>query len=330
MPEFQYIVPEEEPFSSTETAERIARRSLGWGAVALLALLVLLITLMGRPPDSADGLPGVRLMPQLPEPVVYALLGLFVIGGIAVLAALFPRGIRLRRKKGPNEFELYQEPPKFSFGMFVILLLPVLALIGLMMYLYWGGWQLSPEERQAQQAAPLVSIRPSPQETSAEKSASPAPGFAWTLLTLATLVSLTLVCGGTWVLFGDRIERWWYGITPMDDARRALLNAVDLGLDDLLHDPDPRRAIIACYRRFELVLSHHGLARAPWQTPLEYLRVALRRFRLPASRLQSLTTLFELAKFSAHPLDESEKLFAVTVLREAKTALEEEAHVPTT
>jgi uncharacterized integral membrane protein len=325
----QDIVPEEEPPSTAATVERMAGRSLGWGAVALLVLLVLLTMLMSQQPDSADRLAGVRLMPRLPGPVVYALLGLFVLGSIAVLVALFPRGVRLRRKKGPDEFELYQEPPKFSFGMLVILLLPVLALIGLMMYLYWGGWQLRTEARQAQQAAPVVSSRPSPQDTFEEKSTSPAPGFAWTLFTLAALMSLALVCGGAWLLFGDRIERWWYGIASIDDTRRALLNAVDLGLDDLLHEPDPRRAIVACYRRFELVLSQYGLPRAPWQTPLEYLRVALRRFRLPASRLQSLTALFELAKFSTHPLGEVEKLFAVTVLRDTKTALEEEAHVPT-
>jgi hypothetical protein len=102
-------------------------------------------------------------MPRLPDPVVYALVGLFALGGITVLVALFPCGVRLRRKKGPDEFELYQEPPKFSFGMLVVLLLPLLIPIGLLVYLYWGG-QLKTEEQQVHQAAPLVSVRPSPQE----------------------------------------------------------------------------------------------------------------------------------------------------------------------
>jgi hypothetical protein len=326
----QYILPEEEHPPTAETAEQIAQRSLLWGSVALLALLVLLASLMSQQPNGSAGIAGVRLMPRLPDPVVYALVGLFALGGITVLVALFPREVRLRRKKGPDEFELYREPPKFSIGMLVVLLLPLLIPIGLLVYLYWGGWQLSTEEGQVQQAAPLVSVRPSPQEAFEAKSTSPAPGFAWTLFVLAALVSLAILGGGAWVLFGDRIERWWYGITYTDETRRALLNAVDIGLDDLLHDPDPRRAVIACYQRFELVLSQHGLSRAPWQTPLEYLRVALQRFHLPASRLQSLTTLFELAKFSTHPLGEVEKLFAVAVLRDAKTALEERADVPTT
>jgi Domain of unknown function (DUF4129) len=330
----QYILleeeqPEEEHPPTAERVEQIARRSLLWGLGALLALLVLLASLMSQQPASPEGIAGVRLMPRLPDPVVYVLVGLFALGSITVLVALFPREVRLRRKKGPDEFELYREPPKFSFGMLVVLLLPLLIPIGLLVYLYWGG-QLKTQEPQVQQAAPLASVRPLPQEAFEEKSTSPAPGFAWTLFVLAALVSLAMLGGGAWVLFGDRIERWWYGITYTDETRRALLNAVDIGLDDLLHDPDPRRAVIACYHRFELVLSQHGLARAPWQTPLEYLRVALDRFHLPASRLQSLTTLFELAKFSTHPLGEAEKLSAVAVLRDAKTALEERADVPTT
>jgi hypothetical protein len=241
----EYILPGEDQPSeqrpaTAETAEQLAQRSFLWGAVALLALLVLLASLMSQQPASPEGIAGVRLMPRLPDPVVYALIGLFTLGGITVLVALFPRGVRLRRKKGPDEFELYREPPKLSFGMLVVLLLPLLIPIGLLIYLYRGGWQSSTEEWQAHQAAPLVSVRPSPQEAFEEKPPSPAPGFAWTLFVLAALVSLAILGGGTWVLFGDRIERWWYGITYTDDTRRALLNAVDIGLDDLLHDPDPR------------------------------------------------------------------------------------------
>jgi len=87
-------------------------------------------------------------------------------------------------------------------------------------------------------------------------------------------------------------------------------------------------AAIPIFLRLEQVLGQHGLPRAPWQTPLEYLRAALLRFQLPEARLHGLTTLFELAKFSAHSLAESEKGLAIAVLREVKAALEEDSHVP--
>jgi len=285
---------------------------------------------MSQQPDVSWGGPSERLLLQLPDPVVYALLGVFALGGVAVLAVLFPRRLRFRRKKKPDEFQLYHEPPKFSPGVFVVLLLAALIPIGLIVYLYWSGWEPFGEEQELQQQVPLVGIEPLPREAPMEKPATEEPGFTWTLSILAALVGLGMLGGGTWVLFGDRLERWWYGMTLEEEARQALLEAVEVGLDDLLREPDPRRAVIACYRRLEQVLGQHGLPRAPWQTPLEYLHAVLRRFHPPAMLLRGLTTLFELAKFSAHPLGKSEKDLAIAALREVKAALEEDHHVPTT
>jgi len=269
-------------------------------------------------------------MPRLSNPLVYALGGLFILGTIVVLVVLFPAELRFRRKK-PEEFQLYQEPPKVSWGVYVVLVLTLLLPIGLVVWLYWNGGQLLDTEQGQQQATPSARMAPLPPEAPPEKPAVTAPGFAWTLFVLATLVGLGMLGGGVWVLFGDRIERWWYGITYVEEARRALLSAVEIGLDDLLREPDPRRAVIVCYRRLEQVLEQHGLPRAPWQTPVEYVHVALQRFRLPAVRLQGLMTLFELAKFSAHVLGEREKQTAVEALRTVKTTLEEEVNrVPTT
>jgi len=210
--------------------------------VALLALVVLMTSLISQQWDASWGEPGVRLMPRLSDPLVYALGGLFILGTIAVLVVLFPADLRFRRKK-PEEFQLYQEPPKVSWGVYVVLVLTLLLPIGLVVWLYWSGGQLLDTE-QGQQATPSVRMAPLPPEAPPEKPAVAAPGFAWTLFVLATLVGLGMLGGGVWVLFGDRIERWWFGITSVEEARRALLDAVEIGLDDLLREPDPRRAVI--------------------------------------------------------------------------------------
>jgi uncharacterized integral membrane protein len=307
--------------------ERGSLCALLWGAVALLMLLMLLISLMSQAPEASWRGPGARLMPHLPEPLVYALMGLLVLGAVVIVAVLFPRELRFRRKKQPDEFELSQEPPKFSFDVLVVLLFALLMPIGLVTYLYWSGGQPFGEEQELQQRTSLAPMASSPQ-TQAEKPSVEAPGFTWTLFAIAMLVGLGVVGGGVWILFGERLERWWYGVTPDDEARRALLEVVEISVDDLLREPDPRRAVIASYRRLEQILSQHGLPRAPWQTPFEYLRVALQRFRLPAARLRGLTGLFELAKFSAHPLGESEKRLAIAALRQVKAELEADHHVP--
>lgn len=291
-------------------------RATLWGGMALLALLVLLTSLMSQQPGASLGGPAVRLMLHVPDPLAYALLGLFAASAVTMLVVLFPREVRFRKKK-PDEFQQYEEPRKVSFGLIVSL--------------YWGQWQPLHQVHRPLQAIPSTNLASPPRLTSTERPASDAPGYTWALFALATLVGLGVVGGGVWILFGDRIERWWYGIPMEDEARQALLEAVEISLDDLLREPDPRRAVIACYRRLEDVLHQHGLARAPWQTPLEYVRAALLRFHLPANRLQGLTLLFELAKFSAHPLEGSDKDLAIAALHAIKGALEQEGkRVPAT
>lgn len=340
--------PIAEPLIAPATDTQRAQRVRLWGVVALLAFLVLLTSLMSQQQGASwGGDPGVRLMPRLSEPLVYVLGGLLIMGSIAVLAVLFPTGFRFRRKK-PEEFQLYHEPPKVTFGVYVLLVLVLALPIGLVVWLYWSGGaplHIEPDQQHITPSARMASLPP---QAPPEKPAVAAPGFAWTLYILATLVGLGMLGGGIWILFGDRLERWWFGFTSTEEARRALRNAVEIGLDDLLREPDPRRAIIVCYHRLEQVLEQHGLPRAAWQTPVEYVRAALQRFHLsatasaegrrpfrafPAARLQGLTTLFELAKFSAHTLGEREKQTAVEALRTVKTTLEEleEANgVPTT
>src|SRR5439155_15735079 len=80
------------------TDARRTQRAVLWGTVALLALVVLLTSLMSQQWDVSWGEPGVRLMPRLSDPLVYALGGLFVAGSIAVLIVLFPAELRFRRK----------------------------------------------------------------------------------------------------------------------------------------------------------------------------------------------------------------------------------------
>ena len=107
-----------------------------------------------------------------------------------------------------------------------------------------------------------------------------------------------------WVAFGDRLAR-------RDERRRGpgralpLAAAVEDSLEDLRAEPDPRRAIIRCYARFERAAADSGVERKPWLTPMEFMREALRRLPLPRAAVPTLTGLFELARFSHHALGPS-------------------------
>ena len=71
------------------------------------------------------------------------------------------------------------------------------------------------------------------------------------------------------------------GREPVEpDEPDELLAAVDLSLEDIENDPDPRRAVIRAYARMERALGSYGLARRPSETPLEYLARALTSLRV--------------------------------------------------
>jgi hypothetical protein len=100
-----------------------------------------------------------------------------------------------------------------------------------------------------------------------------------------------------------------------------LVAAVELSLEDLERDPDPRRAVIRAYARMERALGAHGLARRPSETALEYLARALTALQVGRASVERLTALFERAKFSRHEIDGSMKAEALAALSSLRDEL---------
>jgi hypothetical protein len=104
------------------------------------------------------------------------------------------------------------------------------------------------------------------------------------------------------------------------DRRGRTEQAVEVGLDALRREPDPRRAIIAAYAAMERSLSHAGLGRKPWEAPIEYLRRVLAGALGAPEDVQTMTHLFEVAKFSQHSVDESMRTSAIGALERIRMA----------
>lgn len=102
---------------------------------------------------------------------------------------------------------------------------------------------------------------------------------------------------------------------------RALQEAVADTLDDLRLEPDPRRAVIQAYARFERVLGLQGVPRRPPEAPLEYLARAFDRMAIPRPATERLADLFEVARFSTHPVSGAMRDEAVACLLEVRRAL---------
>jgi hypothetical protein len=99
------------------------------------------------------------------------------------------------------------------------------------------------------------------------------------------------------------------------------------GLRELREHADPRHAIIACYARLEHLLEDYGMPAYHHLTPQEYMRAAVRDLDLPPDALAGLIRLFELARYSLHPLDDGARMAAIAHLERLKVHLEgEEVH----
>lgn len=150
---------------------------------------------------------------------------------------------------------------------------------------------------------------------------SPATGYA--LLTVVLLVYGGMGLLGLWIL----CERWGKGSpgeAPEGDRPRQVQRAVAAGLQELRLHADPRQAIIACYARLEHLLEDRGLLAVEHLTPQEYMGEALRELVLPLDAFAELVHLFELARYSLHPLDDTARTRAMTCLERLREALAQE------
>ncbi len=113
-----------------------------------------------------------------------------------------------------------------------------------------------------------------------------------------TIVLALLAAAGVAVLAARSRRR--LAVPSRRAPQQALSLALDESLDDLLSEPDLRKAIIAAYARMERALAAAGLPRRPAEAPLEYLERALLELETSSAAVRRLTDLFEWAKFSQH------------------------------
>lgn len=106
-----------------------------------------------------------------------------------------------------------------------------------------------------------------------------------------------------------------------------LVEELDAGVDDLRNIENPREAVIACYSRMERVVELAGVERRDSDTPFELLTRLLLRGDVSERSALRLTELFEEAKFSLRPIDETMRFDALEALLEVRAELQGEVPV---
>jgi hypothetical protein len=278
-------------------------------AASLLIGLAAVIRMAGPAVDDFESLTGVI---RLPQRVTGTIVTLFTLAAVVFVMDLARRARMRRREEG--EVALGPEPvriPPWLRAVTQILSLVYFVLLG---YLLW------------QRGIPFMSMMLGPGAGAPDAVAQESPGVApplvtWTFGILALVAGVGALAFALWIAFGDRVADWLVSGASDDAPRPPFTTAVEDSLEDLRAEPDPRRAIIRCYARFERAAADSGLGRDPWLTPMEFMREALERLPVPRAAVPTLTGLFELARFSHRTLGPAERDRALEALDEIKAAI---------
>jgi hypothetical protein len=136
---------------------------------------------------------------------------------------------------------------------------------------------------------------------------------ALTWLVVGSAAALLLVAPVAVVVRRRRARRERRAVVP-DVAERVGSN-LRQSLADLESERDPRLAVQRAYARMEESLGDVELARAPDETPTEFTARVLRVLGASAAAASDLTGLFEIARFSDHPMDEDDRRRAIASMR---------------
>ncbi|MBI3330143.1 MAG: DUF4129 domain-containing protein [Nitrospinae bacterium] len=302
------------------TAE--SRRQIIIGLLLGATFLGVLLYLSGlassvRLGDAA--LQGFLLVPTLPTPL-YFTMGAVVLAGVGMTMLV---SILHRRRRPPSPIQRQaagrKAPWQSMLSMLVSLALVTLGLIWLMRHALelQQVW-----ERLRAEVGAIQGLFGSGALTLVHQVSSPTTGYALFAIVVAVYGGIALLA--LWVLFEGRIGAHG-GDEPTDPHTQRVHRAMSAGLRQLREHADPRQAIIACYARLEHLLEDHGVPAYHHLTPQEYMGAALRGLDLPLEAFAGLVRLFELARYSLHPLDDTARTAAITHLEELRTHLQSEA-----
>jgi len=97
--------------------------------------------------------------------------------------------------------------------------------------------------------------------------------------------------------------------------------SVKSAIEDLYKGKDVRSTIIRCYQRMCRALEESGVSNDAFITPREFEKKALAQLDVSESTIKDLTTTFEEARYSDHPLKEDKRKRALRDLHKLREGL---------
>jgi hypothetical protein len=295
------------------------RRQLTIGCLlgAMLAGVLLYLSGLASSVQLGDAaLRGFLLVPDLPTPL-YITMTLVVVGGVGLtlVASLLQRR---RRPRAPQQRE--PRAPRTPWQVFVSTVVSLAVMGAVLGWLLRHGSHLQEVlERLRVEIGSMHELLSGGTRALVQQVSSPTTGYALFVLVIVVYGGVGLL--GLWAV----LESWGgarRGDAQDDPATRQVRRAMSAGLRELREHAEPRQAIIACYARLEHLLEDRGVPTYHHLTPQEYMGAVLRGLDLPPEAFAGLVGLFELARYSLHPLDETARAAAITHLEQLTTHLE--------
>jgi hypothetical protein len=259
-----------------------------------------------------------------------------MVAGAATIIALFASSFTLRRKKRKDDYERLPEPRRLSAQDLAIIaasLIMTLSMVAIVLVTTNGLIETSGVDTGHMPEAQSPG-QPQPRIGESSSLGEPQPGFArgmprgrrgWLIVVAAVTLTATIILAHlAWKAQHARnaVPRLSEAkpLQPRDDRKMAA-EPLELSIDTIDREPDPRRAVISCYRKFETVLREKGLPMPATYTPEEYLADILHRFPVTPTLLWVLTLLFEKARFSNHDVTADDKAAAIEALKKIRLDL---------
>ena len=291
------------------------------GLLAAVAVLVIVVGLATHANVQAgSSSPSKGGVGQVFDIIVAGVVFTCFIGGFVLVWSLLPHRIH---GKAPFQEVIGRRPKKpwkeriLAIAISAILVGPILAALMLTHSLHYQN-----------RSAGINSIANAARKLQQQAHQTNSQYVNWSAAAAAGGGAAGLILIGGSMLFVLRRRREVSGQLEETNTMAATsLEAVEVGIDELQAEPDPRRAVIRAYAGMEGSLSGRGVRRNPTEAPFEYLARVLVNGGAPRPAATHLTELFEQARFSQHVIGDglkAEALDALIDIRESIRAAEPE------
>ena len=295
---------------------RIRRGKSTWAVPLLLVLAVLIVAALAFnlanldtggdsiPQAPASGRSASWVGVLLPDPIATAILmtlsAFFLVGTVILL-------VRGRRK---------MKRPAKAFTWWAVLARAMGLALLIAILVWWPRAIQGARERAGTQANATAA------DSGAFTSVWPAAS-GWPI-EVFLMVAVFAVVG--WLLYvlrrSNRPDPDRDFAFPAPNARQAAVVAVRATIRDLEEGGDVRTVILACFQQFCTLLGSRGITDQDPLTPHELEGLAVDRLRVSRDASGILTSLFEEARYSEHPLGDRDRTRAIDSLGQIQAALE--------